>query len=164
MDDHIETLTTETIAKVFRWKNRQQISLVAKQEEWRFAGQGGKGPLQRSYYAEDVVRYARVRQRKTLAKAMSEAYKMRMPGKLIRTTKYDMKCPECGEFAMILPPAETGRDPIEYLNQIETSTRPWACLNAHSFSKTVKLPPDIKYSELPWHLLKEEQQITPEKR
>ena len=68
MNDHIETLTTEAIAKVFHWRSRQQISLVAKQEKWRFIGQGGKGPIQRSYYAEDVVKYARVRQRKMLAK------------------------------------------------------------------------------------------------
>lgn len=163
MNDHIETLTTEAIAKVFHWRNRQQISLVAKQENWRFVGQGGKGPVQRSYYAEDVVKYARVRQRKMLAKAMSEAYKIRMPGKLIRTIKYDLKCPECGEFAMILPPAVTGRDPIEYLNQMEAGTRPWACLNGHSLSKRVKLPSNVKYSELPWHLLEEKKQTVPDK-
>jgi hypothetical protein len=163
MNDHIETLTTEAIAKVFHWRNRQQISLVAKQEKWRFVGQGGKGPIQRSYYAEDVAKYARVRQRKMLAKAMSESYKIRMPLKLIRTTKYDLKCPECGEFAMILPPAVTGRDPIEYLNQMEAGTRPWACLNGHSLSKRVKLPPNVKYSELPWHLLDEKEQTVPGK-
>lgn len=159
MNNNIETLTTEVVAKIFHWKSRQQVSLAAKRENWRFVGtHKPEGSIQRSYYAKDVVKYARVHQRKILAKAMSDAYQIRMPGKLIRSTKYDIKCPTCGEFAIILPPAETGRDPIEYLNQTETGTRPWSCLNGHSLSKKLKLPPEIKYSELPWHLLNDEGQ------
>lgn len=99
--------TTQEIQEIFSWRNYQQVQYVTKQEEWNPVKIGGT----LLYPQGQVKAYYKARARTKLAKNLG--WKRRGRIKLIRTSVYDVKCPECFEQAVLWGGA-------------------WECVNEHS--------------------------------
>lgn len=142
------------IAKAMGWKSRGRVSTLAKRDKWRYVPSPTGSRKPRRWYAEDVLQSARVIQRTALVRAIAEAYNKTYVRDSIRTDIYDIKCPTCQGFAIVLPPPRSdSRETIEYYEQIAAGTRPWACVHGHSRDGLVKLSTSLDFPLLPWELL-----------
>jgi hypothetical protein len=158
-------METSQIAKAMGWKTRSRVSNLAKRDNWRFVPETGKRDNPRMWYAEDVLLSARAIQRTALVRAIGKAYNKIYVRDAIKTDKYDIKCPVCQGFAIVLPPPRSdSSETAEYYEQIADGTRPWACVNGHSKDGLVKLNNSLDFHLLPWELLekrpKEERSTT----
>ena len=150
------SLETSQVAKAMGWRSRSRVSNLAKRDKWRFIPRPSGGRNPRRWYAEDVLLSARAIQRTALVRAIGKAYNKIYVRDAIKTDKYDIKCPVCQGFAIVLPPPRSdSSETAEYYEQIAEGTRPWACVNGHSEDGLVRLNTSLDFPLLPWELLEE---------
>ena len=150
------SLSPIQIAKAMGWRSRGRVSTLAKRDKWRFVPSPTGGRKPRRWYAEDVLLSARTIQRTALVRAIGKAYNKIYVRDAIKTDKYDIKCPVCQGFAIVLPPPRSdSSETAEYYEQIAEGTRAWACVNGHSEDGLVKLKlnTSLDFPLLPWELL-----------
>src|SRR6266540_391516 len=96
------SLETSQVAKAMGWRSRSRVSNLAKRDKWRFIPRPSGGRNPRRWYAEDVLLSARSVQRTALVRAIGKAYNKIYVRDAIKTDKYDIKCPVCQGFAIVL--------------------------------------------------------------
>jgi len=160
-DDHVVCLTTTAIGKALGWKNRQRVSHVARREGWRSLNPNRSTPgrVPQEYFAVDVLKYARARQRTILFTSICKAFGEKAVKGLLREDKFDARCPVCNGFAVVMPLSNRTKKVLAFLDLKEGDTLPWACINGHSKGNKVDVPDDLAYPDLPWKLLDEQPKI-----
>lgn len=163
MSNLLTSMSTREIGKALGLKSRQRVFSVARREGWRALNpnRDEQSRFPQEYFASDVLRYARARQRTILAATVCKIFGIPSVKGLLRDAQYDTRCPTCGHFAILVPLSErvTPEKVIEYVALKEKGKLPWACVQGHSSNGNFTPEKDLTFPDLPWHILKERQKL-----